>query len=147
MKKNKGFSLVELMIVITIIGVLTTIVLNSLSSSRARAYDTKVKQQLSSFRTAAEVYFSNQNPPGYNPEVAVCTAGMFADTSVANGSPGVYLSAANMPNFTQIVCGSTNSAYAVKATLFSGNQYWCVDSTGAARVIDDSIGGSVTVCP
>jgi prepilin-type N-terminal cleavage/methylation domain-containing protein len=147
MKKDKGFSLVELLIVITIIGILSTIILNSVSNARARAYDSKIKQQLSSFRTAAEIYFSNQFPNSYGPASAVCTVGMFNDVSSANGSPGLYIAAGNLPDFSTIVCGSTDSAYAVKATLYSGTDYWCVDNKGASRMISGVIGGSATFCP
>jgi prepilin-type N-terminal cleavage/methylation domain-containing protein len=139
-----GFSLVELLIVITIIGILSTIILSSVSNSRSRAYDSKVKQQLSSFRTAAEIYFINNN--GYGPEVSICTAGIFNDVNSTNGSPGLYIAAGNLPSFTQLVCGSTDSAYAVKATLYSGSEYWCVDNKGSSRAISGAIGNSETSC-
>ena len=145
--KQKGFSMVELLIVITIIGVLSTIVLSSLSSSRAKAYDTKTKQQLSRFRTAAEIYFTNQTPTNYGPATPICTAGIFSETSEVNGNPHAYIDPLNLPNGTQVVCGSVDSAYAVKATLYSGSEYWCVDSTGASRMTVGPIGASVTVCP
>ena len=49
---NKGgFSLIELLISITIVGIIATVVLQSVSRSRERAYDSKIKQQLNSFRT------------------------------------------------------------------------------------------------
>ena len=147
LQQSGGFSLLELLIVITIIGLLTSIVLSSVSQSRARAYDSKIKQQLSSFRTAAEIYFSNQSPNGYGPAVSVCTSGIFSDVSVTNGTPGVYLDPANLPTFTQVVCQSTDSTYAVKATLYSGNEYWCVDNAGVSKAIQDDIGDPTTVCP
>ncbi len=146
-KNKKGFSLVELLIVMTIIALLTTIILNSISNSRARAYDSKVKQQLVQFRTSAEVYFSNQNPNSYGPTVNVCSAGIFADTSVINGAPGKFILAENLPFNTQVVCGSNGSSYAVKASLYSGNQYFCIDNRGSAKVVNGEIGVSVTSCP
>lgn len=142
-----GFSLVELLIVITIIGVLSTIVLSNISNSRARAYDSKVKQQLSNFRTGAEIYFTNQEPTTYGPTSVSCSNGIFNDVSPENGSPGLYIAAGNLPDLTQVVCGSTGSAYAVKATLYSGTDYWCVDNRGASRMITGPIGASVTFCP
>ena len=149
MKNSKGFSLIELLIVIAIIGILSTIVLNSLSNARSRAYDSKVKQQLSSFRTAAEVYFSNQSPNGYGPAVLgpACSAGIFDDFSPINGTPGIYLAVGNLPDGTQIVCNSNVSAYAVKASLYSGNEYWCVDSRGFSGLIAGTITGPTTICP
>jgi len=141
-----GFSLIELLIVITIIGVLSSIILSSLSNSRSRAYDSKIKQQLNSFRTAAEIYFFNQTPNGYSPASIVCSSGMFNDVDSSDGSPGLYIAAGNLPDFSQTFCGSTDSAYAVKATLYSGTEYWCVDNKGASRLIS-GIPTSGTFCP
>ena len=132
---SKGFSLIELLIVITIVGLLSTIVLGSISNSRARAYDSKIKQQLASFRTAAEVYFGNQIPNSYAPATNSCTSGVFNDVSPTNGSPGLYIAEGNLPYFAQVFCSATDSAYALKATLYSDNEYWCVDSKGSARII------------
>lgn len=145
--KSGGFSLIELLIVITIIGVLSTIILGSVSNSRARAYDSKVKQQLSSFRAAAEMYFLNQLPNGYGPETSDCGTGLFNDVNPENGAPGLYIAAGNLPDFTQVICGSSDSGFAVKATLYSGNEYWCVDNNGASRAISGPIGSSATYCP
>ena len=143
---SKGFSLIELLIVITIVGLLSTIVLGSISNSRARAYDSKIKQQLASFRTAAEIYFGNQVPNSYTPATNSCTSGIFNDVSSANGTPGLYIAAGNLPDFTQLFCGATDSAYALKATLYSGNEYWCVDNKGSSRMIAGTP-TSGTFCP
>lgn len=134
---------------ITIIGILSTIILTSISNSRARAYDSKVKQQLNSFRTAAEIYLSNHD--GYGPTTGICGGAMnttiFNNFEPTSGSPGLYIDPANLPSSTQVVCGATDSAYAVKATLYSGADYWCIDNRGASRMIHDDIGTSATFCP
>jgi prepilin-type N-terminal cleavage/methylation domain-containing protein len=148
-KFKKGFTLIELLIVITIIGVLSTVILTSVSNSRARAYDSKIKQQLTSFRTAAEMYFNNQIPNSYNTTgstINICSAGMFNDVSPTNGSPGSYIDPANLPSFTQVYCDATDSAYAVKATLYSGTDYWCVDNKGSSRSIHGTPADD-TLCP
>lgn len=145
--RSRGFTLVELLIVITIIGVLSTIFLNNLSTSRARAYDSKTKQQLSSFRTGAEIYFTNQEPNSYGPASVVCDQGIFNDVNAVDGSPGLYIAPGNLPLDTQVVCDSSGAAYAVKASLYSDNEYWCVDNKGTARLIPGPIGGPTTFCP
>ena len=147
---SRGFSLIELLIVITIVGVLSTIILSSISNSRARAYDSKIKQQLSSFRTAAEIYFTNQTPNSYNTTgspITSCANGIFNDVDAVNGAPGLYIAPGNLPDFAQPVCGAADSgsAYAVKATLYSGNEYWCVDNKGSSRMVSD--GSLATFCP
>lgn len=54
--KNKGFTLIELLVVIAIIGVLSSIVLSSVNGARARARDSKRRQDMVSLRTALELY-------------------------------------------------------------------------------------------
>lgn len=132
MKKNSGFSLVELLISIAIIGILAAIVLSSISNSRTRAYDSEVKQQLTNFRTAAEIYLTNKN--NYGPTVSNCTdiTSIFKDLDPVNGRPGLYIATDSLPKNAQVFCGSNGSTYAVKVTL-SGNQYWCVDNKGTSK--------------
>lgn len=154
-KYIKGFTLIELLIVITIIGILTTVILQNLSISRSRALDAKVKTQLRNFRSAAEIYYNNQNPVGYTNggNVPGCTNPpnntIFTDTTSANGSPELYIDPANLPAGVTVVCQAKLTAYAVKATLPSNlaNSYWCVDSKGTSEQVTGPIGGAVTVCP
>jgi prepilin-type N-terminal cleavage/methylation domain-containing protein len=62
---NKGFTLLELLIVIAIIGILSQIVYTSLVSARISANEAKTKQMLSSIRTKAEDYYSNSGYSNY----------------------------------------------------------------------------------
>lgn len=144
---SEGFSLVELLIVMAIIGILSTIILTSVSNSRAKAYDSKIKQQLSSFRIAAEMYFLNQQPNSYGPSSADCGSGMFNNVDPSNGSPAIYIDPGNLPDPTQLACQSNDSEYALKASLYSGNEYWCIDNKGSSRPIAGAIEGPSTFCP
>lgn len=142
---KKGFSLVELLIVMTIIAILTSIVLQSLSNSRAKAYDSKIKQQLFHFMTAAEIYESNNG--NYGVATVSCSQGIFNDMNQNNGTPGIYIASGNLPTFASPVCQSTGSAYAIKVNLYSGNEYVCIDSRKSFKVIPGLITGPDPVCP
>ncbi len=145
--KSKGFSLIELMISITIMGLLATIVLQNLSRSRERAYDSKVRQQLAGFRTAAEIYYTSQTPNSYGPATVGCASGVFNNVNPVNGSPALYIAEGNLPYGTQVVCQSSDTEYAVKASLYSGESYWCIDNKGSFREIQGLIEGPGTFCP
>lgn len=65
---NKGFTLVELLVVISIIGLLSTLAVVSLSAARNRARDAKRLADMSSIRSALELVASN-NSLGFYPDV------------------------------------------------------------------------------
>ncbi len=60
-KSRKAFTLVELLVVISIIGVLSSVVFASLSSARASARDTKRKAEIKNMITALRVYYNSNN--------------------------------------------------------------------------------------
>jgi prepilin-type N-terminal cleavage/methylation domain-containing protein len=59
-EKQKGFTIVELLIVIVIIGILFAIVLNSFSDSQARARDTDRKSDIEVIGRRFESVFTNR---------------------------------------------------------------------------------------
>ena len=85
MKYNKGFTLIELLMVIAIIGLLSTIVLNSLSSARNRGSDAAVKSNLNSIRSAADLYYDNNNNSYGTFAIGNCVAGagMFSNSTIS----------------------------------------------------------------
>lgn len=61
MKTSQGFTLIELLVTISIIGLLSSIVLASLSTARNKAYDAKRLSDMVNIRTALEIYRSSNN--------------------------------------------------------------------------------------
>lgn len=57
-KHQKGFSLIELLVVISIIGLLASIVMTSLNSTRVKARDTKRLASIRQIQTALEMYYN-----------------------------------------------------------------------------------------
>ncbi len=144
MNNKKGFTLIELLIVIAIIGLISTVVLTSLSQSQARSYDTKIVQQLTNFRTAAQIYFTNNT--SYGPTSSDCASGMFNNVNAQDGAPGSAIAAGVLPDFSDVYCGANDRQYSVKATLYDGASYWCVDYTGASRKVAGTPTSGI-VCP
>ena len=58
-KGQKGFTLIELMIVIAIIGILAAIAIPQFSAYRARGYDASANADIKNMYTAAQAYFSD----------------------------------------------------------------------------------------
>jgi prepilin-type N-terminal cleavage/methylation domain-containing protein len=59
-QSQKGFTLVELLVVISIIGLLSTLAVVSLGSARSRARDARRISDIRQIQTALELYFADQ---------------------------------------------------------------------------------------
>ncbi|OGG13552.1 hypothetical protein A2875_01570 [Candidatus Gottesmanbacteria bacterium RIFCSPHIGHO2_01_FULL_46_14] len=60
-KKQYGFTLLELMVVIVILGVLSMIGISAFTSSQIRSRDTKRKADLANFQKSLEFYYNDYN--------------------------------------------------------------------------------------
>jgi prepilin-type N-terminal cleavage/methylation domain-containing protein len=144
-----GFTLIEVLVVITIIGILSGMVLVNLNNARLKAYDASIKLQLASVRREAEIYYTGPGGETYGNNANSCNAAssMFKqDTIISNLIDGVS-------NISSAVatCRSNGTNFAVSANLLSAidptEDNWCIDSTGAARTIADPPAANVPFCP
>lgn len=160
MKTNsKGFTLIELLVVIAIIGILSSIVLASLSSARTKGEDVAIQSTLSSMRTQAELFYSNNSNYGSTTATAMvnvdnaCDIAALGNTifaipstvpgSVLNLMTDLKLKASNANNVACAViptAATTNvTAWAVAARMKTGGtsaNFWCVDSAGTSKQVN-----------
>ena len=61
LKKQEGFTLLELLIVIVIIGILAVLIVPNLASGPQRARDSQRKSDLRNVKTALETYYNDNN--------------------------------------------------------------------------------------
>jgi len=59
--KHKGFTLIELMVVIAIIGLLSTLAVVSLNNARIKSRDAKRISDIKQVQTGLELYYSDKN--------------------------------------------------------------------------------------
>lgn len=95
-KINKGFTLIELLVVVAIIGILSSVVLASLNSARAKARDTRRKEDMYQIRTALEVYYADNGSyplpfPGWWGGVSTGSCGPGNSTSYIAGLTPTYI--------------------------------------------------------
>ena len=132
---KKGFTLVELIVVIAIIGILASITLVSLTSSQDTAADAKVKTELGQLRSTALLSFTNNSNVYTNvcQETAVET--ILGDTFAETGSGNVIGEGVVPALVNDSYCYDTASSWIIAKELSSGNIWWCIDSTGHSGTV------------
>lgn len=83
MTMRRGFTLIELMIVVVIIGVLAAIAIPKFASTKERAHVTAMKSDLRNLATVQEMYLSDFG--SYTPVIASNLAGAVATPDPATG--------------------------------------------------------------
>ncbi|MDI6821183.1 MAG: type II secretion system protein [Patescibacteria group bacterium] len=116
-KNKKGFTLIEMMVVIGVIGILAALVLTALGPSRDKAKDVRIIAAINQLRSLAEVQF-NSTTGNYE---GIAASGVFAqlEADVAANFPGGFIT----------FDGDDTPSYTASAPLNSG-LFYCVDSTG-----------------
>ncbi len=124
MKNQKGFTLIELMIVIAIIGILAAIAIPQFSAYRVRAYNSAAKSDLKAMQTTFEVFFNDfENYPNA--------------LLVANGGPGAIVFTDGTDSITfntsdaviiGVLAGTANQTYGAAAKCTPGDKIYEVTS-------------------
>lgn len=111
MKKLLGFTLVELLVVVSIMGILATLIIANVTGGRSKASDSKIKSELEQLKTAMQLYYNDyQEYPAVSankfkgcPGETVCVEGLSFSN---NAATSIYMR--QVPAYdTYSISGST----------------------------------------
>jgi prepilin-type N-terminal cleavage/methylation domain-containing protein len=149
MQGQKGFSLIELLIVVAIILIIAAIAIPNLLSSRKAANEASAVGSIQAIKSAEYAYFSTYPTVGYSPDitnlggtgnpcVASSAAACLLDAALVNATPGTGAKSGYVFLATGISGGTTlNGAFVAAASPTvaqqTGNRDFCSTDDGVLR--------------
>ncbi len=136
---RRGFTLVELMIVITVIAILATIAVVSFSRVQKQARDTKRKGDVRALATALQAYFTERNTypatASWSTELAPTYIPLVPVNPPGDNLVGTYSYAVN----------STTNVFGLcigQEAVSGGSSYWNVTSSNTGGYLTTSCVGA-----
>jgi prepilin-type N-terminal cleavage/methylation domain-containing protein len=115
-KRNEGFTIVELLIVIVVIGILALLVITTYSGIQQKARNSKRQTDIQSLQTQMEAFYSQE---GYYPSLGNMNSASWRATNMKSLDEGALTDPSN-PNSAALVAAPAAKSYAYAVTDSGG---------------------------
>lgn len=133
-----GFTIVELMIVVAVIGVIASIVVVSYGSSRSKAFDTAVKTDITKYADELNIYYGDNGGYPINQASLLNVSGEFAVSNYKTTGAKAVLYCVDT------AAATSGDSMAVIAKSNSGNTYYVSDENPVTQFVGTFPSGNTT---
>ncbi len=139
-KRNHGFTIVELLIVIVVIGILALLVITTYSGIQAKARNSKRQTDVASLQTQLEAFFS-QN--GYYPSLTDMNTAAWLTTNMKSLDQTALTDPSNPTQSKTLVTAPVAKSYAYAVTDSAGASCEATDTNCAKYTLTATYEGTV----
>lgn len=130
-KRNSGFTIVELLIVIVVIGILALLVITTYSGIQAKARNSKRSSDVATIQTQLEAYFQNS---GHYPSLTDMNDTSWLATNMKSLDTGALIDPSNASQSTTLAnSASPSKQYGYVVTASDGSTSCEADDTACAQ--------------
>ena len=139
-KRSQGFTIVELLIVIVVIGILALLVITTYSGIQAKARNSKRQTDVASLQTQLEAFFSQS---GYYPSLTDMNSSSWRTTNMKSLDTNALIDPSNPTQSTTLVSAPAAKSYSYAVTDSSGASCESTDTNCAKYTLTATYEGTV----
>ena len=139
-KNNKGFTIVELLIVIVVIGILALLVITTYSGIQQKARNSKRSSDVSAVQTQMEAFFQQS---GYYPSLTDMNSSTWLATNMKSLDQNALVDPSNATQSKTLVAAPVAKSYSYAVTDASGASCEATDTNCAKYTLTATFEGTV----
>lgn len=141
MQKKSGFTLIEMLVVVAVIGLLSSVILTALGPARDKAKDSRIIQEVNQVRSIAETLYNGNYDALETENFRNENLKVLADDILAQG--GALVINKSSPTLAKTYAAFSNLNIKTGDPQNPTIQYYCIDSAGHSLLLNAPAVGPV----